>query len=197
MKFLLFIVFGIAAQMVSASSYRQLTVDELITHSELIFEGKVTNLSYKIPTDRDQIYTFVTFEIKELLKGTYGQSTLELRYPGGQMGNQIDAVEDMVIPQPGQEGVYFVRSLTEHFIHPLTGWAQGQMLIVNQAGNRRLVSVEGNAIYSLTGPIARTKTEAPELNADVALGVVTGQQIEQALSVQAFKNQLKSLTEPK
>lgn len=178
-----------------ASSYKQLTIDESVQNSELIFEGVAENISYKIPSDRERIYTFVTFKIIDILKGNYSEPDIELRYPGGELNGMVEKVSDMTIPKIGEQGIYFVKSLTEHFIHPLTGWSQGQMLIVkDNQGERRVYSVSGQPIRKI-GPFieAGKKRGNVDLSPDVALGVVTGQAQTQAISVNEAKKQLQNI----
>lgn len=173
--------------------YESLTIEEVVSDSEFVFEGKVIALVYKVPTDRNTIYTFVTFEINDVIKGDYVEKLIEIRYPGGKNGDQIEVVSDMIIPQVGEEGIYFVKSLTKHYIHPLTGWAQGQMVVVkDETGKKRVFSVSGESIYSVNSLVSN-KSGSDELSADVAMGVLTGSQTDQAISLDEVKNQLKAI----
>lgn len=179
-----------------SSMYENLTIEEVISDSELVFEGKVINLEYKTPPDRNRIYTFVTFEVNDVIKGDYIDKTIEIRYPGGKEGDQVASVTDMVIPQVGEEGIYFIKSLTKHYIHPLTGWAQGQMNIVtDDAGKKRVFSVSGESISHVNRLGPKKKGAEQNLSADVASGVQTSKQKDQAMLLDEVKSQLKEIVD--
>ncbi|MCF6203713.1 MAG: hypothetical protein L3J59_08600 [Methylococcaceae bacterium] len=191
--YLYFLFFPITAY---SSMYENLTIDEVVNESELVFEGKVVNLEYKTPSDRNRVYTFVTFEINDVIKGKYVDKTIEIRYPGGIKGDQVTSVTDMVIPQVGEEGIYFIKSLTKHYIHPLTGWAQGQMNIVtDKVGKKRVFSVSGESISHVNRLGPKRKGVEQNLSADVASGIQTSKQKDQAMLLDEVKSQLKQIVD--
>lgn len=182
------------------SSYKSLNFKEVVNKSGLVFEGRVVEKEFKIPEDRNRIYTYVTFEILDIIKGDYNQPTMILRYPGGVMGEMVYAISDMKIPEESEHGIYFVRNLKKRFVHPLTGWSQGHMLIVKDPGGaERITSVEHKPITSirLETPAARPPqiTETDKLAPMVPRGVVTTNRlnIDQALSVTEAKEIIKNL----
>lgn len=178
-----------------SSVYQSLTINEVISDSEFVFEGKVIDLEYKTPTDRNRMYTYITFQINDIIKGNYTQETIEIRYPGGKNGDQIEQVTDMIIPQVGEEGIYFVKSLIKHYIHPLTGWAQGQMNIeTDPSGKKRVYSTSGESISGINPRIPTPKKDAQEdFNSNVPLGIRTSKHKQQAMSVDDVKTQLKGI----
>lgn len=183
------------AQQAVASSYRQLTISEVIDNSALIIEGQVEGVRYEVPAGSKQVYTLVTIKILDLLKGTYLDKYIELRYPGGVLNGDVEYVADMQIPKVGEHSIFFVKSLTEHFVHPLTGWSQGEIKIVRDL-------IGGQQVYSAQGaPIKAIRAVHPSLNVksnatttpDVALGVVTAAPGGTGLSLEDAKQQLRQL----
>src|SRR2546422_8507486 len=93
-----------------ASSIEQITFDQLVTSSEFIFEGRVLDRHAEFDAN-GRIHTYVTFEVDDVLKGTAGGRTVVLRYLGGTVGDTTLKVSDLVLPDMGEKGVYFVESL--------------------------------------------------------------------------------------
>src|SRR5262245_46648073 len=106
-----------------ASSVLQLSFEELVRSSELVFEGRVVNKRAEVDK-RGAIKTYVTFEIQDVYKGAYTGRTVDLAYLGGTVGNSTMEVSDMQQPEIGEKGVYFVESMSNPPVHPLLGWDQ-------------------------------------------------------------------------
>jgi len=100
----------------NASSIKQLDVNELIEQSEFVFQGRVVASDARWNASKSLIKTHITFEVDEVIAGNYQQSTLELSFVGGTIGN--DNVEAKGLRQPvvGEKGIYFVHSLTRELL---------------------------------------------------------------------------------
>ncbi|MEE9397294.1 MAG: hypothetical protein V3V31_09810 [Methylococcales bacterium] len=191
----------IANNGVFASSYKQLTIEEVIDRSELIFEGQVINKEYRKSFDNGRVYTYVTFEVLDVIKGHYDESVMELRYPGGRLGDRVLVVDDMDIPELSESGVYFVKSLEQKYVHPLAGWAQGHFLIENDKdGVGRIVSAGHKPVTGLMGVAPLKKAIIKSGNpADFApinsVGVIATEKanLEEALTLDEMKERLKDL----
>jgi len=177
-----------------SSSYQNLTINNVLTNSEFVFQGKVINVLYKIPQDRDGIYTYVKFEINDIIKGSYNANTIELRFPGGVYEGKVESVSNMVIPKLNEEGIYFVNSLSKHYVSPLTGWSQGHIKIyTDRSGEKRIFSVKNVPITGISSAQTRSRTTNENLAADHAIGVKTSNKLDSAISANEFKKQLKAI----
>lgn len=111
-----------------AASVRQVTMDEMLTQCQFVFEGKVLSIETK-ENDQNRIHTYVTFEIQDIIKGEYPSNIIILSFLGGTVGQVTMSVSDMKVPQLGEHGIYFVETLERSQVHPLYGWSQGHFLI--------------------------------------------------------------------
>lgn len=147
-----------------ATTLVQLSFDEVVASSELVFEGRVVSVEAR-ETGPRSIHSFVTFEIMEIIKGDLIASTLELRYLGGRVGNRQMEVIDINVPVLGETGIYFVESMREMQIHPLVGWSQGHFLIrQDDSGIRRIHSAGDRPIQTVTSEsavVTRARRYAP------------------------------------
>ena len=113
----------------SATTLRQVSTDEMLANSELVFHGRVLERWAQPGTVGDAIHTYVRFEVTDIIKGNYDADTLALRFLGGTYNGITMKVSDQIIPQTGEEGVYFVASLEQHQINPFYGWFQGHFVV--------------------------------------------------------------------
>ncbi|MEX2367011.1 MAG: hypothetical protein WD601_10415 [Pseudohongiellaceae bacterium] len=146
---IIFICSLLAALPAQASTVAQLSFAQLSKQAELIFQGTVTD----VRQDQVQglIYTYVRFEISELIKGDAPGRLLELRFLGGSSTEKQVRVADLVIPQKGETGIYFVESTARNLVNPLLGWSQGHFLIrQDDNGSQVVVPTTGAPENELT-----------------------------------------------
>lgn len=133
-----------------ATSVGQVAVREMVAASELIFEGRVVGQRVERSRRPEAIFTCVTFEVLEVVKGAWPGERLELCYLGGAVGEESLTVADLQPPPVGEKGIYFVESLRRLQVHPLYGWQQGHYRVETDAKGRELVKTfSGQAIYGL------------------------------------------------
>ena len=127
-----------------ASVVLELSFDQVCQGSELIFEGRVISEDTRSSPTSGKPFTYFTFQIIDIIKGSYNNSTIELGYMGGQLGGSTLKVFDMKMPEIGERGIYFVENLSVQQIHPLCGWQQGHCLVVSdkQTGRDMVIPVE-------------------------------------------------------
>lgn len=165
----------------NASSVVEVSMDEMLQQSQLVFEGTVTAISAK-ENSQKRIHTYVTFEVKDILKGEYPGNTLTLRFLGGTVGDLTLAVSDMRLPQEGEHGIYFVESLERFQVNPLYGWSQGHFIVERDAtGSERVMT---NRRLPVTGvmadmpdePMTPAKERIQALSKGVSRDIVVAQE---------------------
>jgi len=162
------------------ASVLQITMDEMLIESELVFEGWVLSVESK-QTGPKRIHTFVTCEIKEIIKGEYPEKTITLRFLGGTVGNLTMAVSDLQVPRDGERGIYFVESLDRNQVHPLYGWGQGHFTIVaDDTGTERMMTAKNQPVTGLSFNAQNVhQTNETGVVKAFSTGVATGLTIEQ------------------
>lgn len=177
----------------SASTVKQIGVDDLIAQSELVFEGNVLSAESRWNDSKTLIKTFITFEIIDVISGEYQQSTLELSFIGGKIGDNFVEAQGLRQPQVGEKGIYFIRSTTQSLANPIVGWSQGQFLLEkDSAGNDIVMTDAHQPVIGLSE--TNTITNASALSEGVAQGVMVMESITTKQSVMTasdFKRQLK------
>ena len=85
-----------------------------------------------------------------MVKGTYNQPEITLRFLGGTVGEISLDVSDSTLPGFGETGIYFVESLDRFQVNPLYGMDQGHFLILESNGQRIMVTRNRRVITELT-----------------------------------------------
>src|SRR5688572_14278105 len=110
---------------------------ELVQQAELIFDGIVTSVQYRMsdvgtPDDVALPHTFVTFAIQQTFKGqAQSGRSITLRFQGGPDGKG----SALVIPgiplfDVGERSILFVRR-NGNDLCPLVGWEQGRLRVID------------------------------------------------------------------
>ena len=179
---------------VDAATVLGVSMDRMLHRSALVFEGRVVGVETRQSEKSSMIYTHVTFEILDVIHGSYEEPSIELRFLGGALpeGRGLH-VSDMHYPEIGEEGIYFVESLERMQVHPLYGWTQGHLLVRrDQRGVRRVTTHDGRPIAGLKP--AADKTVA-KLSRGAAEGLVFGafSDLAEGLEIGVFKQKLREM----
>jgi hypothetical protein len=177
-RFLLFFLFGLQVSLIpvlDAASIAQVDARALARQSQLIFQGEVLATRAEQLTN-GRIYSFVDFQVEEVLAGNIqAGSVLTLRFAGGSVGD-LNFSAGVVIPRPGERGIYFVESANGRLINPLLGWSQGHFRI---DADSRVLAGNGEVVVG----IGLSEGASPlRLSRGVARGVETRSR--QALAAQ-------------
>ncbi len=123
--------------------------------ADLVFKGTVFNIEYRrsLPqgkTDEGSPYTFVTYEIEEVLKGNYTQRSITLRFLGGLLGkgDEFALVSHQPLFDIGDQDILLVKGNTRQSC-PLVGCSHGRFrmiggVMVNEEGMVLNIDSEGN-----------------------------------------------------
>lgn len=107
----------------SLSYAQERNIEELVRNSELIIIGKVLKIESKMETDKN-IWTYVTIECKQNLKGKYKNEVI-LRIPGGEVGNLGQYVSGAPKYEIDEEVLSFL-GLDINYTYYVNGWEHGK-----------------------------------------------------------------------
>jgi hypothetical protein len=164
-----------------ATTVREVSIDEMLQKSELIFEGTATAVEVR-EDNQKRIRTCVTFEIGDSIKGQYGGRFITLSFLGGTIGDVTMTVSDMRLPQKGEHGIYFVESVGRRQANPLYGWSQGHFVVEpDSAGSERVMTnrrlpVIGIREYAPDQQMTSAQERAQVPSKGVSRDVVVGQE---------------------
>ena len=175
-----------------AASVRQVTINEMMNASELVFEGQVVDVISKLDPDSSGIHTYVTFQILDLIKGKHSQSKIELSFLGGSAGGLTLEISDTHLPVFGEKGIYFVETLQHRQVHPLYGWDQGHFIVKTDLDGVQRVRTRSQ--MRITGIESAGPRRIQTLREGVAKGVVISDDPrDKGMSLNEFKLRLREI----
>lgn len=179
-----------------ATSIVGVSVPQMLKHSHLVFQGKVIGKESRWNEAHNRIHTFVTFEVEDVIKGNYNKKQIRLSFAGGTVGDTSLQISDMRYPKMGEEGVYFVESLSKQQVNPLYGWSQGHFLILRDSTGRRRIATQGKRpIRQLSSSEASAPQQARHFGGGAAArGLVFSKKgLDHAMSLTEFKKELRTM----
>ena len=183
--------------MTGATTIRAVSVQEMLEHAELVFDGRVSSTEVRGSQDPSSIHTCARFDVLEILKGPDVGDSIELCFAGGTRGAIRHKVEGMVYPGRSERGVYFVESLTQRYVNPFYGWQQGHFRAVLSAGRitREVRVSDGRPVVNID------RTDALS-DSGLSTGVARGVQVAprwaiepHSMTLEGFKAKLRKILE--
>jgi hypothetical protein len=116
----------LSAASVTATTVIPPTFDQLVDQAEIIFHGNVTKVNAQWVGEGAErhIVSYITFKVKEALKGAPGQ-TYTIRMFGGTVAGETMAVADAPTFKEGDEDILFVENNGSQVV-PLVGIMHGR-----------------------------------------------------------------------
>ena len=165
-----------SAASLSATTVIPPTFEQLVDQAEVIFQGTVTKTNSQWIGEGDQrrIVTYVTFEVKDALKGSPGKS-YTVRQFGGTVDGETMMIDGAPVFNVGDEDILFVENNGSQVV-PLVGLMHGRFHVRKDASGRETVTTNGDQPL---GDVSRLGHEE------------TGAATAAALSPSAFKSAIQ------
>jgi len=190
------LVLSLAAPAVSASSVRAVNIGEMLDGAELVFEGRVVGHEVRRGAGKRDIFTEVTFEVLDVIKGFSPRDRVTLVFSGGSIAGESLVLSDMHKPPVGERGVYFVESLQRRQVHPLYGWDQGQFIVEPdpRIGAEVVMTRDRRQVFGLSAT-GNVRADLAGLSDGAAIGLRLHQRSvdEEPMDVEQFKQTLRSI----
>lgn len=162
------VLFFVLCTAAFATTYKTLTLDEMIAQTDIAFLGEVTSLE---TIDRNgEPWTRVTFRVIEPLLATEKDATVTLTFYGGTLSNGVSITVNLM-PQFQEQEEVLILAYNDELYSPIVGFRQGlwrnatlglrdeigRALTLNEDGTLSLGGSGGS-----TADILRTLREALE-----------------------------------
>jgi hypothetical protein len=119
--FLLFTLYFLLS-MAFATTYKTLTLEDLVNQTEIAFYGKVTNVAV-IERDKEP-WTQVSFTVTDALLGTESDASINLTFYGGTLDSGLSLTVNLM-PQFFNDEEILVLAYKDDFYSPIVGFRQG------------------------------------------------------------------------
>ena len=136
--------------LVSAATFSRMSLDQLAQAAPVIVRARC--VSNAVRWDRGEIWTFSTFTVAEIWKGS-AAPTLTIRTLGGSIGNITSRVSGLPRFRPGEDVVLFLEPTAQAEL-AIVGWQQGAFRIRRDVRSGASLATQ-DAAYSVFDPAAR------------------------------------------
>jgi len=157
--------FLLLAGLLIAGSLRATTVipptfEQLVDQAEIIFHGNVTKVNAQWVGEGAErhIVSYVTFQVKESLKGTPGD-VYTIRMFGGTVDGETMEIADAPKFQVGDEDIMFVENNGSQVI-PLVGIMHGRFHVRRDSSGRELVTANEDEPVQDVARLGRARTNS-------------------------------------
>lgn len=157
-----------AGNLLEATTVLPMDVTELSDQADFVFTGTAVQTKVLLSNDGNFPFTFVTFAVNDVLKGSTRGRQITLRFDGGMLGDSGVEVDGMPRFEQGESYLLFVRG-NGSVGCPVLGWWQGQFRYGREPrSNKRILldsagaAVEGIAQGRFTRKPAERSRRAAE-----------------------------------
>jgi len=132
---------GSAAPLFAGVS-KTMTLKQRTDGADLVATARTVDVRSAWNAQKSEIYTWITLEINEVIKGEIKQKTVQLRQLGGSVGNAVSRVHGMPQFVQHEEVLVFLGTLGESGFYGVVDWLDGKKTI-STLQNRQLVKADG------------------------------------------------------
>jgi hypothetical protein len=152
----------LGASLASATTVQKFSLHELAAKSESIIMARVDDQSSRQDPANKEIYTYITLNVLEAVKGAQGEKSVTIRQLGGTVGNLISVVPGMPAFKNGEEVVLFLSPKDKAGYSWVMGLQQGKYSIVTDESGLKHVrnDLEGIHVLSPNGTVSERKVSS-------------------------------------
>ena len=139
------------ASPLSATTVQRKSFEQLVNEADFVAVGRVLNVQAFPTADKQYVYTYVTVNELDVMKGSYGESQIVVRMDGGDVGDgRRLLIHGMPKFEYGQQVVVFLKD-NGQAICPFVGWEQGLLRVEQdqKSGESLLRTSRGNRIHGV------------------------------------------------
>lgn len=131
-----------------ATTMIRFSTEELTVTSELVAEGTVTEIDSRFHTEHEYIYTYVTIDVAQVLKGSSTSSSIVLEELGGTANGMHVRVPGAPEFEVGERVIVFTEWKDNTGHYRTVAMAQGKFSVVEDDATGRLHVVRPEVIES-------------------------------------------------
>jgi hypothetical protein len=133
----------------SLSQTIQSDIQSLSKGADVILTGKVTKQNSSWNKDKTRIYTDVTLEVEEYLKGNNGNKTLVVSTPGGEVGEVGEIYSHMPKFNNEEEVLLFVKKDKKELSYKVVNGEEGKIALYTDKNTGEKVTSSNRKISTL------------------------------------------------
>ena len=157
----MFAVFSFSSQ-AGASMAVEMSLEDMAVQSREIILGEVKDKVSFWGEDQKKIFTRISIEVSEVIKGVSIEKNLEIVQPGGEIGNIGMKVQGLANFNIGEETLLFLQKSKGDYT--VVGLAQGKISIKTEIGTGKKIAERGKTdlmVQNMKGQVGPMSTIGP------------------------------------
>lgn len=156
--FILFLIF-LTSHLTLYANEPPSKIKTLSKKADIIITGKVIHKQSAWNQDKTRIYTTTTIKVNESLKGTVRENSVDVTYPGGEVGGIGELYTHMPVFDNNEEVLVFLKKDKKNKGYKVLDGEDGKIKIVNDAKSGDSVSSSNSAINKIKLQIKQSINE--------------------------------------
>ena len=145
---LFFTLYYLPAVAQNKSTLKQLALD-----SDVILSGKVLNQNSDWNKSKSKIYTIVTIEVDEYLKGNINEQRITVKHPGGEVDNIGELYSHMPKFSNYEEVFLFTKKNDDGINYKVVNGEEGKLTIVSDQQTGEKITASNKKVSELKNEI--------------------------------------------
>lgn len=129
------------------------TLKQLALDSDVILSGKVLTQSSDWNKDKSRIYTTVTIEVDEYLKGNINELSIKVKHPGGEVDNVGELYSHMPKFSNDEEVLLFTKMNEDGNNYKVVNGEEGKLTIYSDQKTGEKITSSNKTIGALKNEI--------------------------------------------
>ncbi len=137
----------------------ELGIEDLTKEADLILKGKVVDIKSEWNEDKTKIYTYITLNVNERIKGRPQRRIVTIRQLGGEVDGIGLVVSDSAVFKKGEDAIVFLKPDRTHHagrlrragrgvINEIVGKEQGKYAVAEDGVTRRKMVTVGRGKFA-------------------------------------------------
>ncbi len=140
-------------QLTSFAAEKPDRIKKLAKEADVIVTGKVLEKNSRWNANKTKIYTKATLQVDEYLKGIKNGNTVEISYPGGEVGDVGEIYTHMPRFEKNEEVLVFLKKDTKSDAFKVYNGEEGKIKVISDARSKEKVSSSNISIKQLKARI--------------------------------------------
>ena len=152
-KFLFPLLFLLGFQLTVFAQKESSQLKKLSKGADIILTGKVSQKKSSWNENKTRIYTTATLQVEEFLKGKSNGNSVEITYPGGEVGDIGELYTHMPKFADNEEVLVFLKKDEMNKGYKVLNGEEGKITVLNDAKTKEKVTNSNVSIKSLKSQI--------------------------------------------
>ncbi len=136
-KFIFMLLVVLGFQMISYAQEGTSRINKLAKNADIIVTGKVTDKKSAWNENKTRIYTKTTVQVDEYLKGNSNEKSVEISYPGGEVGDVGELYTHMPSFEANEEVLVFLKKDKKDTGYQVLDGEEGKIKLVQDTKHQR------------------------------------------------------------